>query len=603
MKKKNEQPQVDKQTLGDFFNASRTYAVPDYQRKYDWSEDHVEQTLTDLYEFSESPDSMYLLGQVIICDSDKPGYTYELIDGQQRSSTLMVLFAAISKAYDRLEQKHSEIYTAYRKDHPRSPESIIRVLMSGKASDTLMSYAENKEMSKETPSQANIAKAIESVEEYLKSKNLDSDVELLDDFTHNLLNHVWVITLYIPDREKAYEYFELTNTRGLKLNSSDNLKNRILSLIKSTDESEKAARIWEEAETDLFTTKDSKEGTMQSLLSHLYKAKFGESVKHNELYKAWKSRLINDKNCQELIELIDNKVDKLVDIINNSGSNGSKHMNFVQNYSVLLAGSHLSTSSYELLEKRVEAAAMLWLLASKGTNSYDTMVIKNKWALKVSELPVNATIDEIKDATFIGSKSKDGSTDSNGNPIIINGFSDLQKLADRRIDELRYDKNDDSKRLRYILAKVNYELNSLRPKHYYKVSDYLVAHKKTAKKETPGFHLDHIGAQGDEKWKRILGDKLHSLGNLALLYSEDNEIAGTDSPAGKSARYQGSVCYATNALSSIPQTHPDVEAVIAKYRVAADGTGDDEWGPSKVDELATMYKTVLFNGLKKDLGE
>ena len=73
------------------------YAVPDYQREYVWGTDHVEQLLNDiLSEMSgAAPDQApeYFIGSIVVC----PGSNglLDLIDGQQRMTTLLVTLCAI----------------------------------------------------------------------------------------------------------------------------------------------------------------------------------------------------------------------------------------------------------------------------------------------------------------------------------------------------------------------------------------------------------------------------------------------------------------------------------------------------------------------------
>lgn len=71
---------------------SGTYTVPSYQRGYRWGETQVGQLLDDIYGFDGSEGRIYCLQPVVLKRNDADG-TYELIDGQQRFTTLYLLFA------------------------------------------------------------------------------------------------------------------------------------------------------------------------------------------------------------------------------------------------------------------------------------------------------------------------------------------------------------------------------------------------------------------------------------------------------------------------------------------------------------------------------
>jgi len=82
-------------TVGKLFHDY--YSVPDYQREYVWQEAEVEQLLTDIHaEFEDAPgsqESEYFIGSVVVC----PGthQVFDLIDGQQRVTTLYAFFCAV----------------------------------------------------------------------------------------------------------------------------------------------------------------------------------------------------------------------------------------------------------------------------------------------------------------------------------------------------------------------------------------------------------------------------------------------------------------------------------------------------------------------------
>ncbi len=73
------------------------YVVPDYQREYVWGAEEVEQLLTDIYGEISGSDPVkapeYFIGSIVVCPS--AGGVLELIDGQQRMTTLFLTLCAI----------------------------------------------------------------------------------------------------------------------------------------------------------------------------------------------------------------------------------------------------------------------------------------------------------------------------------------------------------------------------------------------------------------------------------------------------------------------------------------------------------------------------
>src|SRR5688500_15191924 len=75
------------------------YIVPDYQREYVWEETEVTQLLQDIYdEFSGNASKEYFIGSTVVYRNSDG--IFELIDGQQRTTTLYLILAAFRKTYE-----------------------------------------------------------------------------------------------------------------------------------------------------------------------------------------------------------------------------------------------------------------------------------------------------------------------------------------------------------------------------------------------------------------------------------------------------------------------------------------------------------------------
>ena len=76
------------------------YIVPDYQREYVWEADkEVAQLLTDVYEaYAAAKNKEYFIGTTVVY-YDKGSNVSELIDGQQRTTTLFLMLCAFRNIY------------------------------------------------------------------------------------------------------------------------------------------------------------------------------------------------------------------------------------------------------------------------------------------------------------------------------------------------------------------------------------------------------------------------------------------------------------------------------------------------------------------------
>src|SRR6185369_14804154 len=84
------------------------YIVPDYQREYVWEERNVGQLLEDIHsEYKGNRNKEYFIGSTVVYKNDE-GY-FELIDGQQRTTTLFLIIASFKKRYAEFGEKTSAI--------------------------------------------------------------------------------------------------------------------------------------------------------------------------------------------------------------------------------------------------------------------------------------------------------------------------------------------------------------------------------------------------------------------------------------------------------------------------------------------------------------
>ena len=112
---------VSKQTIRDFLSSGKTFLIPEYQRAYSWKEEQCETLWNDIVDFFENskhnPDDEYFLGSIVgfIDDTERSKRNiFEVIDGQQRITTLNLLFRAFYEIVDKLQNKE-EITKGYIK--------------------------------------------------------------------------------------------------------------------------------------------------------------------------------------------------------------------------------------------------------------------------------------------------------------------------------------------------------------------------------------------------------------------------------------------------------------------------------------------------------
>ena len=85
----------EKSILSLFTGDKNQYVIPPYQRPYSWTEEQCEELFNDLQRaFEDDNTNEYFLGNIVIASSHEDKNRLEVIDGQQRLTTLTLLIKA-----------------------------------------------------------------------------------------------------------------------------------------------------------------------------------------------------------------------------------------------------------------------------------------------------------------------------------------------------------------------------------------------------------------------------------------------------------------------------------------------------------------------------
>jgi uncharacterized protein with ParB-like and HNH nuclease domain len=238
------------------------FVIPEYQRSYVWEDDNVNDLLDDLwYAFENKGRNEYFLGSLVLRDLNNNKYKeYEVLDGQQRLTTLFMLLAVIrdiSKNQDLIDT-YNEMLFQKENVFKGIPERI-RILY--KIRDSVEEFIEKyvikhhgtmddkslkEKINTENVSIKNMANAILTMRMFLNSKQ----TEKVEKFAAYLTLKVIFIYVSTDNREDAFRLFTILNNRGIPLTSADILKSINIGEIKIS-ENQKYARMWEDIEGEL----------------------------------------------------------------------------------------------------------------------------------------------------------------------------------------------------------------------------------------------------------------------------------------------------------------------------------------------------------------
>lgn len=252
------------------------YKIPKYQREYTWGVNEWNQLFDDIISNEEG----YFLGSYICVSTRTMGTPeLELIDGQQRFTTISILLAAIysrlNKNREKLDEDEISTLINIKKELTYNVEKgiykpkLLLQVQNSNLDDYLSLLYENEIISDKIKKPNNagnrrIYKAFkyfnkcidEYINENLHEKN--NEISLLLDLK-DIFNEAIIVGIEVDSHKDAYMLFESLNNRGIPLSAVDLIKNTLISSSESSNKSDECYEEWKTALgylTDEYSTQE-----------------------------------------------------------------------------------------------------------------------------------------------------------------------------------------------------------------------------------------------------------------------------------------------------------------------------------------------------------
>lgn len=218
--------EVKQLTVREFLSDGQ-YVIPIYQRNFDWGERETLQLLEDISDYAQkNSNQKYYIGSAVVFVRNVNGTTYfEMIDGQQRLTTLTILASLLK--HEGKADWFKQPNLSY--EHRKEADEALRRLQEG--------------MQSEHPAARNIVNVYALLQKHLihvlEAKRLDKA-----QFADYLFNQVKILRIPLPHDTQLNHYFEIMNTRGEQLEKHEVLKATLMSKLQP-EEHPLFHRIWE----------------------------------------------------------------------------------------------------------------------------------------------------------------------------------------------------------------------------------------------------------------------------------------------------------------------------------------------------------------------
>lgn len=244
--------------LSKIFSSDFNYEIPPFQRPYAWTEEEAGTLFDDLYDFyvTEADDEQYFLGSIVLVkEEDKPDA--EVIDGQQRLTTLTILLAVITS---KLTGENRDDFKNYIIEPGRASQGLAskpRVHIRKRDNDFFKKYVQGMNFqslfaldadTQDTEAKSNIIKNAKLLMERIENKFGTCD-EIVQ-FGSYLVQRCFLVAVSTPTRQAAFRIFSVMNSRGMSLLTTDIIKADVIGAIRENSYEEYNNK-WEEMEVEV----------------------------------------------------------------------------------------------------------------------------------------------------------------------------------------------------------------------------------------------------------------------------------------------------------------------------------------------------------------
>lgn len=534
------------------------YSVPDFQREYVWGQEEVERLLQDLYDefYGEEgqllPGPEYFLGSMVTCKAEDG--TFQLIDGQQRMTTLYLILCVIRDALREAKAEASKVLDSQIADADTDPRTFkeverFRVTLQYADSEGVLDkiasgLANSGTITEGTASVRNILAAYRSIREFL-STNIDGQLDKLREFHGILTTRVKLIRIVTPTITNALKVFETINDRGVGLTAMDLLKNLLFMRVTSAQYPKLKER-WKVLVDTLDGCKEKPLRFLRYYIMAHYEIDYRRGIREDEIY-AWFVKNagicgIEDDPLEFLEGLIEcGKAHANFLASKDSQGNDSRYLRNLgllggalrQQYILLMAARMLPPSLFERLCQAIENLFFCYIITRESGKTYERNFAK--WSAEL-----RAVRDAEGLATFI-EKNYKPELEARSSTFDFR----LQELAESRIQQYR---------MRYILAKLTQFIDE-------QAWDCEQSLEKYINKDV---HVEHILSQNPTQETRAAFDKqdeyndyVERLGNLMLLEKPINASIGNGPLEKKAPGYKQSSFLLTKSLVEQPHVGTD----------------------------------------------
>ena len=238
------------------------FTIPSYQRPYSWTQNETSELFDDLYTFwssNQANNEQYFLGSIVL-DTSEGGKLAKVIDGQQRLTTLTILFSVIASEFpvNTPDRNTADFFInapsqGFEGGHARlsirpKDNNFFRKYIHAADIDALLALNADAQ---DTDAKKNIILNAGLLRERIRENFVSQGQNIMMDFLECVVEKCSIVAISTPAHDTAFRVFSVLNSRGMDLMPTDILKAEITGQIIDHDEQEQYTEIWDNTENNI----------------------------------------------------------------------------------------------------------------------------------------------------------------------------------------------------------------------------------------------------------------------------------------------------------------------------------------------------------------
>lgn len=516
------------------------YSVPRFQRDYSWTTEEWDDLWRDIEMlFEDDGETEHYMGYLVLQSKDSKNF--DVIDGQQRLTTLSILVLAVLASINelvkngidetnnkkRLEQLRNS-YIGYLDPVTLIPKSKLNLNRNN--NNLYQRYLVPLEVAPKRNLKTTehlMRKAFDWFYNVVQGRYAETKSgQVYAQFIDDLSDKLFFTVITVNNELNAYKVFETLNARGVKLSSTDLLKNYLFSVVHNDNSDNHEMNELDERWERLVGLIGS--GSLPDFLRSYWNSK-NRFVRHSELFKRIREKVSSKGEVFSLMRDLERNADVFAALPNAEDSLWNndqgkqigylKMFNVKQLYPFLLSAFHvLNTDDFTALLKACVTISFRYnVIGNLAANEQER--VYNRVAIAIANNKIYSIQEILEELRAIY-------------------ISDEKFRKDFQDKILRTTQTRNKRVVRYILFEIEKQTSG--NAYDFESSSYTIEHVMP---ESLGVDWNHIEDRDHIQF-------IYSLGNMTILKKSDNQSIGNSSFDVKSKTYEKSEFEITIRIAS-----------------------------------------------------